>query len=106
MENRLLYEGDERDMVLMHHDIRATFPDGTMENHSSSLQVYGHVNQMSAMCQTVGYTAAIGAELILNGDITEKGILTPMTPNIYEKSLDLLEEEGLVFDEFCTVIKP
>jgi len=105
LESRLLFEGDERDMVLMHHDIRAEFPDGTIEKHRSNLQVYGEVAKMSAMCKTVGYTAAIGAEMILRGDIVDKGILTPMDKSIYGKGLELLEEEGLVFDETCEVIK-
>ena len=60
---------------------------------------------MSAMCKTVGYTAAIGAEMILRGDIVDKGVLTPMDKSIYVKGLELLEEEGLIFDESCEVVK-
>ena len=104
LESRLLFEGDERDMVLMHHDIQAQFPDGTVEKHRSNLQVYGEVATMSAMCKTVGYTAAIGTEMILGGDIQHKGILTPMDKSVYSKGLELLEKEGLVFDESCDVV--
>jgi alpha-aminoadipic semialdehyde synthase len=102
LENRLTFGDHERDMVLMAHDFKAEFPDGRLEHHVSTMQLYGD-DRYTAMGKTVGVTCAIGTEMVLDGWIKEKGVLTPMTKNIYEKGLELLEEQGLIFDESCTV---
>ncbi|GMI25668.1 hypothetical protein TeGR_g12644, partial [Tetraparma gracilis] len=104
LETRLTLEDGERDMVLMAHDIVGEFPGGKEEVWSSTMQLYGD-ERFTAMGKTVGVTAAIGAEMVLDGWIKEKGVLTPMTKNIYEKGLELLEQEGLVFQESCTVVE-
>eukprot|EP00980_Cylindrotheca_fusiformis_P022409 scaffold9279_cov68-Cylindrotheca_fusiformis.AAC.1 len=49
----------------------AEFEDGSIEEHHSSLQAFGDNNTMSAMCKTVGFTAAVATELILSGDLDE-----------------------------------
>jgi alpha-aminoadipic semialdehyde synthase len=98
LEQNLRFEDGERDMVLMHHDIKANFEDGIAENHSCSLQLFGDDN-MTAMSKTVGYTAAIGTKLILDGCITQKGLLLPTSKVVYTPSLDLLKKEGVVFEE-------
>ena len=51
------------------------------------------------MCKTVGYTAAIGTKLILDGLVPTKGLLLPTSKEVYIPALDLLEKEGIVFDE-------
>lgn len=67
--------------------------------------MYGDSN-MTAMCKTVGYTAAVGAEMVLDGNvIPENGIIVPMTKNIYMKGLELLEAEDLIFKESVRVHK-
>ena len=98
LEDKLFFEEGERDMVLMHHEVHALFPDKTQEKHRSSLQVYGD-GKMSAMCKTVGYTSAVGADLMLNGELNKKGILLPTSKNIYVPCLAALEKEGLIFKE-------
>jgi len=98
LEKRLQYGDNERDMVLMHHDINASFDDGSAEIHSCSLQLFGD-DKMTAMCKTVGYTAAIGAKLILEGDIASKGLLLPTTRDVYIPALDLLKKECVIFED-------
>lgn len=98
LEQHLQFEDGERDMVLMHHDIKASFDDGSDESHSCSMQLFGD-SSMTAMAKTVGYTAAIGTKLILDGDITRKGLLLPTSKDIYIPSLDLLDKEGIIFEE-------
>ena len=94
----IVFKNGERDMVFMQHDIVATFSDGSTETHSSSLQLFGDKN-MTAMCKTVGYTCAIGTQLILDGVVPTKGLLLPTSKEVYIPALDLLEKEGIVFDE-------
>lgn len=98
LQQHLQFEEGERDMVLMHHDIKAAFDNGIIETHSCSLQLFGD-EQMTAMCKTVGYTAAIGTKLILDGGITNKGLLLPTSKDVYLPALELLGKEGIVFDE-------
>jgi hypothetical protein len=84
----------------MHHDIRGRFEDGSMEIVHSNLKLIGDT-KMSAMCKTVGYTAAIGADLILNNKITQKGVITPFNFSALQCSevLGLLQDEGIKFEE-------
>jgi saccharopine dehydrogenase-like NADP-dependent oxidoreductase len=99
LEEKLAYEHDEKDMVLMRHTIDASFADGKKERHQSSLQVFG-TSAMSAMAKTVGYTTAACAELIIDGTLKgEKGLMLPINPMIYKPVLKRLELEGVLFDE-------
>ena len=98
LESKLDYKKDERDMVLMHHEIHGIFGDDVVEVHNSSLQVFGD-EKMTAMSKTVGYTTAIAAELILDGTIQKKGLLLPTQKEIFIPCLNALEQEGLKFEE-------
>ena len=51
------------------------------------------------MSKSVGVTAAIGARLVLTGKITNKGVLSPMFPEIYNPIMKILENK---FDIFMT----
>jgi len=104
LERKLVYKDGERDMVLMHHTIEASFEDGDVERHHSSLHVVGD-DSMSAMSKTVGFTAAASTELILDGELAGKrGLLMPTDPAIYLPVLDKLELEGIVFTETADVV--
>jgi alpha-aminoadipic semialdehyde synthase len=114
LEERLEYGKSERDMVVMHHTIGAEFEseienenekDGTTnmiyEEHHSSLQAFGTEDTMTAMCKTVGYPAAVAADLILCGNLDHRcgGVLLPTTKDMYEPILEAVKKEGIVFDE-------
>ncbi len=60
---------------------------------------------MTAMCKTVGYTTAIGTKLILDGGITSKGLLLPLSKEVYIPSLDLLKKEGVIFEEYIHIVE-
>jgi len=103
LERKLVYKKGEHDLVLMHHTIDASFDDGDVERHHSSLYVLGN-DSMSAMSKTVGFTAAASTELILDGKLNDKnGLLVPTNPAIYLPVLDKLEREGIVFTETAEV---
>lgn len=105
LEERLKYGKDERDMVCMHHSIGAEFEDGTIEKHYSSLQAFGTEATMTAMCKTVGYPAAIAADLVLGGLVRKKGLLLPTTKDIYLPTLAVCEKEGIIFEEHVKVLQ-
>lgn len=103
LQDKLELGAHERDMVLMHHSIEGCFPNGTTEHHQSSLKVFGDATG-TAMSRTVGYTAAAAAELILDGSLQgEQGLLLPTSPFIYNPVLEKVAEEGIIFEESCTV---
>jgi saccharopine dehydrogenase-like NADP-dependent oxidoreductase len=49
------------------------------------------------MTYTASLPAAIGAKLILQSKIKERGVLIPVYPDIYEPALKELEEHGIKF---------
>ena len=51
------------------------------------------------MAKTVGLTAAIGAEMVLQGTIKTTGVLVPTDKEVYTPALKLLEKEGIIFTE-------
>lgn len=61
----------------------------------SSLIEIGDKNGFSAMSITVGVPSAIGAELVLQGKIKERGVLRPVYKDIYVPTLALLEKAGI-----------
>lgn len=47
------------------------------------------------MSLTVGTPTAIGAQLILDGKISEKGVIIPKYPDIYEPVLEELQKQNI-----------
>jgi len=86
-------------MIVLHHDFTAEYPGKKKEKITSTLIDYGIPHGDSAMSRTVGLPAAIGATLILNGKIKDKGVHIPVSPTIYEPALDELEKLSIVCKE-------
>ncbi|GAA6227679.1 alpha-aminoadipic semialdehyde synthase, mitochondrial [Lates japonicus] len=97
LEAKLSFDKDERDMIIMRNDVGIRHPTGELETKHISLVVYGDPNGFSAMAKTVGYPAAIAARMVLDGEISTKGLVVPMTKEIYGPALARLKEEGLHF---------
>lgn len=99
LEAKLALKPGERDMTIMQH----SFNDG---ERSSKLLVYGNKTD-TAMARTVGLTAAIGAELMLDpiNPLAEQatGVLVPTKKTVYKPALERLAQEGLIFQEASTV---
>jgi len=106
LSERLGLQPGEKDLVLMQHQFEFLWPDGSKSGETSSFMAFG-TPQTSAMASTVGITAAIGADLVLDGSLdSRRGVVTPMTPDIYEPSLAYLAREGYVFSEEAHSISP
>uniref|UniRef100_A0A8C2K1K1 Aminoadipate-semialdehyde synthase n=1 Tax=Cyprinus carpio TaxID=7962 RepID=A0A8C2K1K1_CYPCA len=95
LEAKLSFAKGERDMIVMRNDVGIRHPTGELETKHISLVVYGDPDGYSAMAKTVGYPAAIAARMVLNDELTTKGLVVPMTKNIYSPLLKRLQEEGL-----------
>ena len=92
---------EERDMVAMQHVFLASYPDGKKEVIKSSMLDFGTLATDTAVARTVALPAAVGVEMILSGDIKEKGVHIPVIPGIYNPILDKLEEMDIkMVEEF------
>jgi saccharopine dehydrogenase (NADP+, L-glutamate forming) len=99
MAERLKYAPGERDLVVLRHTFRATYPKAPAERIDSTLIDFGIPGGDSAMARTVGLPAAIGATLILRGSIRSAGVQIPVRPEIYEPVLSELAKNGIAFKE-------
>lgn len=98
---------DDRDMVLLQHIFKATYPDGQQETIKSRMIDYGNLKTGTSIARTVALPAAIGVMLILEGKITCKGVQRPVVPEIYlpvlqdlaKFDIKLVEEQGLPYEE-------
>ena len=69
LSKKLVFERNERDLVILRHDIRIRWPDGRLELRGINMVTYGDVKGHSAMARTVGYPTAIAAKMILDGNV-------------------------------------
>ncbi|MEZ4411110.1 MAG: saccharopine dehydrogenase C-terminal domain-containing protein [Polyangiales bacterium] len=101
MVARMQYKPGERDMIALQHEFVATYPDRA-EKIVSTLVEFGQPGGESAMSRTVGLPAAIGVLRVLDGAIARRGVVVPVTEDVYTPILDELEGLGIRFDETVT----
>ena len=89
----------ERDMVVMQHTFLAAYSDGRKEVIRSRMLDFGSPATDTSIARTVALPAAIGVEMILKGEIMEKGVHIPVIPSIYEPVLNALETLGIKMTE-------
>ncbi|XP_057692582.1 alpha-aminoadipic semialdehyde synthase, mitochondrial-like [Corythoichthys intestinalis] len=105
LEAKLSFGSGERDMIVLRSDFGLRHPTGELENKCVSLVVYGEDGRFSAMAKTVGYPAAIAARMLLDGEICSKGVLLPMSKEIYVPALKRLKDEGLNITTTSTLVE-
>lgn len=96
LEKKMQYEQGERDLVMLQHKFGIEHADGTKEVRTSTLVEYGAPEGSggySAMAKLVGVPCAVAVKQVLNGSISEKGILAPMTPAINNPLIKELKEK-------------
>ncbi len=103
MLKKLQYEKGERDMLILHHEFLAEYSD-KKEKITSTLIDYGIPEGDTSMSRTVGLPCAIGAKMVLRGEIDLTGVHIPVKPEIYEPVLKELEKQGIAFKERRTPI--
>lgn len=98
MLEKMLYQERERDMVILVHEFEVDYPDHE-ETISATLIDFGDPDGETAMARTVGLPAAVGARMILEGEINVIGVQIPVLPEIYAPILDELHRLGISFEE-------
>ncbi|THZ84411.1 saccharopine reductase [Aureobasidium pullulans] len=100
LEKKMQYEEGERDLVMLQHRFGITHANGAKETRTSTLVEYGDPKGYSAMAKLVGVPCAVAVQQVLNGKITQKGVLAPMSPEIVEPlRLELKEKYGIEMKE-------
>ncbi|MFW6227800.1 MAG: saccharopine dehydrogenase C-terminal domain-containing protein [Bacteroidota bacterium] len=99
MINKMTMGCEERDMVAMQHIFKVKKADGSREVIKSSMLDFGTPATDTAVARTVALPAAVGVEMILSGEIREKGVHIPVIPGIYNPVLNKLEEMNIKMKE-------
>jgi saccharopine dehydrogenase (NADP+, L-glutamate forming) len=93
LEQKMQYEEGERDFVMLQHKFLIENKDGSKETRTSTLAEYGDPKGYSAMAKLVGVPCAVAVQQVLDGTISEKGILAPMSPEICKPLMTTLTEK-------------
>ena len=97
MKKWKMEEGD-RDMIVMWHKFDF-LENGQKKQIHSHMVLEGEDLENTAMAKTVGLPLGIATKLILEGKIDTKGVIAPVTEEVYLPILKELEENGIRFEE-------
>ncbi|WP_207493724.1 saccharopine dehydrogenase C-terminal domain-containing protein [Aridibaculum aurantiacum] len=98
LEEKLKLEPEDKDMVVMMHEIQYEL-EGYMQEIKSTMIVKGENSTHTAMAKTVGLPLGIAARLILEGKLTQRGLQIPISSSIYIPVLAELEKHDIYFVE-------
>ena len=98
LEKTLVMKPDDKDMIVMLHEMEYEM-DGGKKEIKSSLIVKGKDQLHTAMARTVGLPLGIAAKLILQNKISLTGLHIPVVREIYEPVLKELAQNGIKFEE-------
>ena len=99
LKQRLPLAADQRDLVLLVHELEVAYADRPRERVTSTFVMEGEPGGFSAMSRSVGLPVAIAAKLKLRGELSLTGSLIPTHPAIYEPILAEIKAAGLQFTE-------
>ncbi len=95
LEPQLKLGANERDVCILRVDVKG------IRNSKQERQLYHVIDYgdlgtgFTAMNRTVGFPASIAAQMILKGDIVEKGLLSPIHHLPFEPFINELEKRGI-----------
>jgi saccharopine dehydrogenase-like NADP-dependent oxidoreductase len=99
LEEKWKLKSTDNDMIVMQHLFEYSDRNSQKKKITSSVVVKGDDAVYTAMAKTVGLPLAITSKLILNGAIKSRGVVVPVTKEIYEPVLKELELYKIVFAE-------
>lgn len=98
LEKKWSMKPEDKDMIVMWHKI-GFIKNGQKFVTESSMVVKGDDQENTSMAKTVGLPLAIATRMILENQITERGVLLPLSKDVYEPVLDELSKNGISFKE-------
>ena len=72
--------------------------DGKRRTVTATMVEYG-TEKASAMAKTVGVPCAVTTQMLLDGKITLKGVVAPMSRDVVYPLMEELEKEGITMIE-------
>jgi saccharopine dehydrogenase-like NADP-dependent oxidoreductase len=91
LQEKLVFKGDEKDMIILQHKFTIENRDKGRELVTSTLIDYGVALKESSMARTVSLPLAIGVRFMAEEKFNLKGVHIPITKQIYEPVLRELE---------------
>ena len=99
LEPQLQYNDSEKDLCVMVNEVEGVRR-GKQQILTCSLLIERDLSTgLMAMSIGVAYPACIAAEMIVRGDITRKGVLSPATDEPCDLFMDQLNKRGIEVDE-------
>jgi saccharopine dehydrogenase-like NADP-dependent oxidoreductase len=95
LEPQLQYADDERDVAVIRVHVRGVKNGRRRRLLYQVIDLRDLASGLLAMNRTVGYTASIGAQMILRGDIQKRGLLSPLTDIPTDIFFQELRERGI-----------
>ncbi len=99
LQEKLVYKGDEKDMIILQHKFTVENADKSKELITSTLVDFGIALKESSMARTVSLPLAIGVRFMAEEKFNLKGVHIPITKQIYEPVLKELETLGIKMDD-------
>ena len=99
MEPQLRYRDNEKDLAVM-QNVFIGLKDGKKKRITNNILIERDLRTgLLAMSLGVGYAASIAAQMIANGEIEKKGILSPAVDIPYHSFMERLRQRGIKIDE-------
>jgi saccharopine dehydrogenase-like NADP-dependent oxidoreductase len=96
LEEKWKLNENDRDLVVLQSEVKYEI-DEVKRKSISTMTLTGKEKLHTAMTNSAGLPAAIGAKLLMQNKIKQRGVIIPVFPEIYEPALKELEEYGIKF---------
>jgi len=105
LEPQLQYKATEKDLCVMVNKVEGV-RNGKRQILTCSLMIERDLMKgLMAMSMGVAYPACIAAEMIVNGDIARKGVLSPATDVPCDLFMDQLNKRGIKVNETIELLQ-
>jgi saccharopine dehydrogenase (NADP+, L-glutamate forming) len=85
LEKKMQFKEGERDFVMLQHKFEVENKDDSKETRTPpTLIKYGDPKGYSVMARLVGVPCGVTVKKVLDGTVSEKGILAPMSSRIHQ----------------------
>ncbi len=95
LERKMQFEKGERDLLLLQHKFEIEWADGKQETRTSTLCAYGDPEGYSAMAKLVGVPCGVAVQQVLDGVLSKKGIVAPISADVNGPLIADLLKEGI-----------
>jgi saccharopine dehydrogenase-like NADP-dependent oxidoreductase len=99
LEKKWALEPDDKDVVVMYHQLQYATPSGKKKMLNSTLYVQGDDALHTAMAKSVGFTIGVACKLLMEDKISLRGVRVPVEKEIYVPAMIELGKLGFEFEE-------